>query len=67
MTVSLRHDRQPVITRTLEVDEDCEFGFTTSVAKSKVKSAKKLALRIAFRGNDALAATTFVGSTKVKR
>jgi hypothetical protein len=66
VAVSVKRGRVVVLSRTSKVNRNCEFGFTAFVKTSKVKRAKKLAVRIRFKGNAALAAATKTSSVKVR-
>jgi hypothetical protein len=65
--VTITRARKPVASKTVNVKKSCEFRFSATVARSKVKRAKKLAIRLRFTGNNALAARTKLASIKVKR
>ena len=65
--VTITRAGKSVAIATVSVKKSCEYSLSRTVARSKVSSAKKLAIRLRFTGNNALAPVTKLGSITVKR
>jgi hypothetical protein len=65
--LTLLRGKKVIATKTATVRGTCAFQVKGSIKRSRVKSAKRLKLRLAFSGNAALAPLTRNGSIAVKR
>ena len=65
--VTLLRSKKVLATKTARVDGECEFGVSGTIRRSRVGTARRLTLRLAFSGNPALAPATKNGTVNVKR
>lgn len=64
---SIRRATRMIAAKTVMVKPSCAYVFSSTVTRARVGRSKKLAIRIRFTGNNALAPVTKVGWIKVKR
>ena len=67
MLFTIKKGKKLLTARNAKLSKKCTFTKTITLAKSKVGSAKKLAITVRFQGNTILKPTTKNLSAKIKR